>query len=113
MQHVVYQGMLPDGGPQVEPQKKRKQKGNYPWQGLHVETGAKLWVTTKQDRNLLMVLNESGKQILCQRVDQCGVHYYCYNATIQIWCTGVWVEVFVSLGLSRSPLKQQLDTTMA
>jgi hypothetical protein len=58
---------------------EKKTRGDFPWKGVHATTKARLWISTKQDRHLLMCLWENGKMILSQRVDHCGAHCYMYS----------------------------------
>jgi hypothetical protein len=52
--------------------KRRGPKVTHPWEGVHAETGNRLHLAYREDRQLLLVLFESGRHILCARVDRCG-----------------------------------------
>jgi hypothetical protein len=47
------------------------------WEGVHKASGKRLALTCRQDRELLMVLTEEGKYVMCQRIDVCGATANC------------------------------------
>ena len=47
------------------------------WKGVHAATGHKLRISTRRDREFLMVLYENGRQVLCNRIDACGAIVDC------------------------------------
>ena len=59
--------------------KKGKAKYNPLWEGHHINSKEKLYITIRKDHSELLVLYEANKMILSQRLDQCGVHYQYYN----------------------------------
>ena len=50
----------------------KTRRGEYLWQDIVKDTGAKLHVQMRKDRSPLLVLFENSKHILCARIDRCG-----------------------------------------
>lgn len=57
------------------PVKRGRAKYNPLWEGHHMHTNAKLYITIRKDHHELLVLYEANKLILSHRLDHCGAHY--------------------------------------
>jgi hypothetical protein len=49
-----------------------KRRGKPLWEGVHKTSKQRMYIATKQDHYLLMVLYENGRNSLSQRIDACG-----------------------------------------
>jgi hypothetical protein len=54
--------------------KGRGKVGNFPWQGTHVESGARLHIAARTDRKPLLGLFENGKLVMTLLFSACGAH---------------------------------------